>query len=225
MSHPPPPQPATRLPVPHPSSFDPPSLRDRDTQSEDKDTPACPFCHIAAVYPPYDPTQPSPPSIVDPSATSPSPATFLILSTPLLVAFLDIMPLSYGHLLLCPRAHRPKLTDASADEARELGRYLRVLSAAVARTTGVTDWNVVQNNGMAAAQVVPHMHFHIIPRPELKERGRERFTSTMFGRGQREDLDEEEAAGLAEGIRLAVADVLAEEAEEEEREGERKSKL
>lgn len=76
--------------------------------------------------------------------------------------------------------------------------------------TGVKDWNVVQNNGAAAAQVVPHMHFHIIPRPDLTGK-RERFTSTMFGRGQREELDEEEGAELAERIRAAVGEILREE--------------
>lgn len=55
-------------------------------------------------------------------------------------------------------------------------------------------------SGAAAAQVVPHVHYHIIPRspkiPEVRAR-----SWTMFGRGQREDLDEEEAAKLAAKIR------------------------
>jgi len=101
-----------------------------------------------------------------------------------------------------------------------MGVYLRLLSAALVRVTGVKDWNVVQNNGAAAAQVVPHMHFHIIPRPDLTGR-RERFTSTMFGRGQREDLDEEEGALLAERIRDAVGEILR----EEERDERKKAKL
>ncbi|KAK0637015.1 HIT-like domain-containing protein [Bombardia bombarda] len=195
---------------PH-NAFDPGVRHDRD------DTSACPFCQIASVYTPYNPADPpsSDADLLNPEAGAPSPATFVVLSTPLLVGFLDIMPLSTGHVLLCTRRHRPKLTDASAAESLELGRYLRVLSAAVARATGVHDWNVVQNNGAAAAQVVPHMHFHVIPRPELRSKGPERFTSTMFGRGMREDLDEEEAAPLAERIREVVAEVMHEEAEAE----------
>jgi diadenosine tetraphosphate (Ap4A) HIT family hydrolase len=128
----------------------------------------------------------------------------------LLVAFLDILPLSLGHVLLCPRRHAPKLTSATNPEAAAMGVYLRILSAALVRATGVKDWNVVQNNGAAAAQVVPHMHFHIIPRPDLTGR-RERFTSTMFGRGQREELDEDEGVVLAEKIRAAVGEILREE--------------
>jgi diadenosine tetraphosphate (Ap4A) HIT family hydrolase len=193
---------------------------DPSTQAEES---TCPFCKISNTFAPYDPSSPPSPNSpsLDPEATNPSPSTFLVLSTPLLIAFLDILPLSHGHVLLCPRRHAPKLTSATPEESASLGVYLRLLSAALVRVTGVKDWNVVQNNGAAAAQVVPHMHFHIIPRPDLTGR-RERFTSTMFGRGQREELDEEEGAVLAERIRKAVGEILKEEEEEEDR---RKSKL
>ncbi|CRK38409.1 hypothetical protein BN1708_020526, partial [Verticillium longisporum] len=75
----------------------------------------------------------------------------------------------------------------------ELGRFLRTLSRALARVTGVEDWNVVQNNGAAAAQVVMHMHYHLIPRPEIRASGRFSESFTMFGRGKREELDDDEA--------------------------------
>lgn len=94
---------------------------------------------------------------------------------------------------------------------------MRVLSAAVSRATGIKDWNVVQNNGAAAAQVVPHCHFHVIPRPELRDKRAERFTSTMFGRGQRGELDDGEGEVLAGEIRRAVGEVLKEDHREEER--------
>lgn len=69
----------------------------------------------------------------------------------------------------------------------------------------MTDYNIVQNNGLRAAQVVPHVHFHIIPRPghvpELKSR-----SWTMFGRGQRDDLDEDEGEKLAAEMRRVLAE-------------------
>lgn len=167
----------------------------------------CPFCTIAATHKPYDPLDP--PSTIDSELTS--PASFIVLSTPSLIAFLDIMPLSPGHILLCPRAHRPKLTDTTPSESRDLGAQVRILSAALARSSGVHDWNVVQNNGAAAAQVVPHMHYHLIPRPEIRASGRFSESFTMFGRGQREDLDESEAEIIASDIRKHVAIVMREE--------------
>ncbi|KAK7420946.1 hypothetical protein QQX98_002511 [Neonectria punicea] len=176
---------------------------------------SCPFCAIAHAYKPFSPLEPPDQSspIIAPELLS--PASFIVLSTPDLVAFLDILPLSHGHLLLCPREHREKLTDVTPSEASDLGRSLRVLSKAMTRATGVEDWNVVQNNGAAAAQVVPHMHFHIIPRPEIRASGRYSESFTMFGRGRREELDDDEAVHLAEDIRQSVAAVLKEEDEEE----------
>lgn len=56
------------------------------------------------------------------------------------------------------------------------------------------------NTGAAAAQVVPHVHFHIIPRPALTPELRNK-SFTMFGRGQRSEIDDEEAAELAKNLR------------------------
>ncbi|KAI1102732.1 HIT-like protein [Jackrogersella minutella] len=172
---------------------------------------SCPFCNISKSFSSFEPAHPPPSSSpsLDPSALA--PPAFVVLSTPALVAFLDILPLSAGHLLLCPRAHRRKLTDVTPSEAAELGVYLRVLSAALVRATGVPDWNVVQNNGAAAAQVVNHVHYHLIPRPEIRASGRFSESFTMFGRGTREELDDDEAAELAERLRLSIALVLEEE--------------
>ena len=44
------------------------------------------------------------------------------------------------------------------------------------------------------------MHFHIIPRPALTTEMRNK-SFTMFGRGQRSELDDEEAAILAGNLR------------------------
>jgi hypothetical protein len=86
------------------------------------------------------------------------------------------------------------------------------------------DYNVVQNNGPGAAQVVPHVHFHIVPRPPLNYKypdkrskntpnrkykpnlpppGRQ-ATAILFGRGMREDLDWDEAGELVQEMRKAV---------------------
>jgi diadenosine tetraphosphate (Ap4A) HIT family hydrolase len=51
--------------------------------------------------------------------------------------------------------------------------------------------------------VVPHVHFHIIPRPESIPSIESR-SWTMFGRGRRYDLDDEEGDKLAKQIREAL---------------------
>jgi diadenosine tetraphosphate (Ap4A) HIT family hydrolase len=54
--------------------------------------------------------------------------------------------------------------------------------------------------GPRAAQVVPHVHFHFIPRPPRVDELQSR-SFTMFGRGQRSDLDDDEGVELAAKIR------------------------
>jgi histidine triad (HIT) family protein len=79
-------------------------------------------------------------------------------------AFLDIGPLSEGHTLLIPKERKAQLHQLSDDSAAALGRVLPRLCRGVMRATGATDYNVLQNNGTAAHQVVMHVHFHIIPK-------------------------------------------------------------
>jgi len=45
-----------------------------------------------------------------------------------------------------------------------LGSVLPQISNAVIQGVGAKDFNLLQNNGQIAGQVVFHLHFHIIPR-------------------------------------------------------------
>ena len=77
-----------------------------------------------------------------------------------------------------------------------------------------------------ASQVVPHVHYHLIPRPEIRASGRLSESFTMFGKGRREELDDDDAERLAAAIRGEAAAVLAEEMPDEDSDGSgRKTKL
>jgi histidine triad (HIT) family protein len=81
------------------------------------------------------------------------------------IAFLDIAPLSPGHVLVVPKEERERLHELSPEAAEALGRALRLVARAVVRATGCADYNVLQNNGAPAHQAVMHVHFHVIPKP------------------------------------------------------------
>jgi histidine triad (HIT) family protein len=81
-----------------------------------------------------------------------------------LLAFLDVNPLSEGHTLVIPKRPVERLEDLPPEEAAEIARHLGAIARRVLAATGATDYNVLQNNGKLAGQVVPHVHFHIIPR-------------------------------------------------------------
>ncbi len=80
------------------------------------------------------------------------------------LAFLDIGPLSEGHTLVIPKERKAQLHQLSDEASAAIGRVLPRLCRAVMRATGCSDYNVLQNNGSAAHQVVMHVHFHIIPK-------------------------------------------------------------
>ena len=85
------------------------------------------------------------------------------------LAFLDIGPLSRGHVLVIPKEEVATLDALSDESAAALGRVLPRLCRAVMKATGAKDYNVLQNNGAAAHQAVFHVHFHIIPKPNPQE--------------------------------------------------------
>lgn len=70
--------------------------------------------------------------------------------------------------------------------------------------------------GIHAAQVVPHVHYHIIPRPSNEEREQPirkegaRWLISKYGDGIRTDLDDEEGATVAGEIRDNVFSELQE---------------
>lgn len=87
-----------------------------------------------------------------------------VLETPDALAFLDASPLADGHTLLVPRRHYVTLAEIPSDEFCRIVESLPRLAVAIMAATGAEGYNVLQNNGRVAGQVVDHVHFHLIPR-------------------------------------------------------------
>jgi histidine triad (HIT) family protein len=80
------------------------------------------------------------------------------------IAFLDIKPVNPGHSLVIPKKHYASIEEISEEDlaamvlaAKKVGRLLK-------ERLGAEAYNIVLNNGVAAGQVVMHLHFHVIPR-------------------------------------------------------------
>lgn len=80
------------------------------------------------------------------------------------LAFLDINPLSLGHTVVIPRAHAVRFEQLSEDDAAALAGAIGPLARRILSAVGSEDYNLLQNNGASAGQVVMHVHIHIIPR-------------------------------------------------------------
>jgi histidine triad (HIT) family protein len=113
------------------------------------------------------------------------------------LAFLDINPLSKGHTLVIPKEPAVQLDQLSDDSSAAIGRALPRICRAVLKATGATAYNVLENNGGAAHQVVLHVHFHIIPKyPDGSGLG------IGWPAGQ---IDHQQAAGLAKAIAAQIS--------------------
>jgi histidine triad (HIT) family protein len=89
----------------------------------------------------------------------------------LTIAFLDVNPVAPGHTLVVPKEPAVTLAELSDASAAALGKVLPRICRAVCKTTGATAYNILQNNGVAAHQVVDHVHFHVIPKTDSQGLG------------------------------------------------------
>jgi len=128
------------------------------------------------------------------------------------ITFLDILPLRPGHTLVVPKIHCPRVSDLPPEYAAAVGEAISRISNALTKAVDNMALNIVCNQEYA--QVVPHVHYHIIPAPKLSS------LPTGLGSGDlkqdmpltardmhrkeyesRDDLDEDDANLLVEKIK------------------------
>ena len=81
------------------------------------------------------------------------------------IAFMDIRPLTPGHLLVVPRSHADYLEDLDEDLGAGLFRAAHRLARALRRSGLPCDGvNLFLADGEAAFQEVFHVHLHVLPR-------------------------------------------------------------
>jgi histidine triad (HIT) family protein len=82
------------------------------------------------------------------------------------LAFMDIAPLSKGHLLVIPKEHFETIFEIPTEVYGHLHSVSCTLAKAVKAELNPEGLNVMQLNGKAGNQVVPHVHLHLVPRWE-----------------------------------------------------------
>lgn len=82
------------------------------------------------------------------------------------VAFLDIHPVNFGHLLIVPKAHFATLATLPDPLAMATARLVPRLSRAILAATSAPGLHLVVNQGAVAGQTIHHVHWHLIPRFE-----------------------------------------------------------
>lgn len=115
------------------------------------------------------------------------PANF-VYENDKIVAFLDIAPVNPGHTLVVPKKHCENILDAPEDVLHELILATQKISRAMCQGLGYKGFNLGVNNGRVAGQLVPHLHFHIMPR-KIGD-GLRLWPQRKYGKGEAEKIVE-----------------------------------
>ncbi len=122
--------------------------------------------------------------------------SFNLVENEHVIAFLDIAPVAPGHTLVIPKRHIPTIHDLPDDLLSPVLHTVRDIASALSRSLRADGISISQVNGACAGQVVPHLHFHVIPR--------HRQTPLQWHPGSY--ADETEKATYAEKIRGALSE-------------------
>jgi histidine triad (HIT) family protein len=85
------------------------------------------------------------------------------------LAFLDVAPVAPGHTLVIPKKPFVNVFDIDDESLCAVMRTVRKIAPAVRDAVGAKGVHINSNHGEEAGQVVPHLHFHIIPRHDRSE--------------------------------------------------------
>ena len=77
---------------------------------------------------------------------------------------LDLSPATRGHALIMPKDHASNLYELPEESAGVVMVLAKKLAVAMNERLQCDGLNLVQNNGEAAGQTVPHFHLHMSPR-------------------------------------------------------------
>jgi len=87
-----------------------------------------------------------------------------VLDDELVLAFMDINPSSPGHMLVVPKKHVENIFEISEADLAAVMKGVKRCATAVKEALKAEGVTVLQLNGTASDQIVPHLHIHIMPR-------------------------------------------------------------
>ena len=94
----------------------------------------------------------------------------IVFENDLNLAFLDISPISKGHMIIIPKNHYSTLEDIPDHELAETFKIVKKISMRIHQKLQINGYNILQNNFAAAGQEINHFHVHIIPRSSNDEK-------------------------------------------------------
>ena len=89
-----------------------------------------------------------------------------IFEDDLVKAFLDVNPISNGHLLVIPKEHFENIFVTPDEVLAHINQVCKKMALLCKEKLNATGVNIVNASGKDAQQSVFHLHFHVVPRYE-----------------------------------------------------------
>jgi len=80
--------------------------------------------------------------------------------------FLDVNPLSLGHVLVIPKEHAENIIDLPEELVGKVFEAVQTITTALSEAFSPQGFTIGINHGKISGQAVDHLHIHIIPRYE-----------------------------------------------------------
>ena len=87
------------------------------------------------------------------------------------MVIMDINPINSGHCLVIPKAHAATVWEAEPADLQAAITTAKKVALSIRDALKPDGLNMLQANGPAAFQSVPHYHLHLIPRWENDGKG------------------------------------------------------
>jgi len=104
------------------------------------------------------------------------------------IAFLDIVPVNPGHALIVSKEHFENIEDLPEGILFEIIKAAKKIAPVIIKAVGSNSYNLGVNNGKDAGQLVPHVHFHIMPR--FENDGYKLWAGKKYAEGEMEKITE-----------------------------------
>tara|TARA_B100001971_G_C18005000_1_gene439335 strand:+ start:341 stop:748 length:408 start_codon:yes stop_codon:yes gene_type:complete len=105
------------------------------------------------------------------------------------LAFLDLFPVNKGHSLVIPKEHYETIFDVPSDILSKVSSVMKNVADAVKKGVNADGISIAQSNGKDAGQVIPHIHFHVMPR--FKDDGLKLWPQGKYEEGEMDKFKED----------------------------------
>jgi len=103
-----------------------------------------------------------------------------------ILAFLDAKPVNLGHTLVITKKHYQNLEEIPEEDLKTLIVAVKKIGNLLKTKLGIEGYNVSMNNDPVAGQIIPHIHFHVIPRHA--DDGHHLWSQKEYAPGEEEEI-------------------------------------